>query len=591
MKLKVYQQGGGLIYTPFIPEQWAGQESKSGSGSSGSDDKIDPLDKELINLMKDQNLLPNDIKVIYNRLLQFQRKSRELTATGDYRSVMPGMLQIMQLANVAKTNKDTWDAALNEIRKHNAGSEVAIDSWGRMWVKDSETSQITKIAPGSFDSERYIPLSNSELLYLRQRDPSLAFSDDALNTMITDVVGQKDVQNEIDSIIQNFGKVAKDRFAKGSRIKEIAGDIIDGDIYKIGTKYSKADLNDFSGLLFSELSAPSQNLLRARAAMAGNGVLDYIGKMIFSQTDVEENISYDASASKAVNGNGDDGGSDKLVLSTYEEHLVWGDFDEGKRQLIQPGNSDVAIYAYVQDVGPIKKDNNDFGSANLDKVFTQADSIGTLIDKSNIFFGDHRVTSNEFSRIMYDNQKNMKRVELPIKEDGSIDFSAQQKADQIQEYLKRNGGMVPDELIEEQLEDVPGAYWDRDQKKIKFRNTNVFFVVEAVASSELVSFDTDSPYINKQQEDSSKDYTEMYNNAINSGYANVPSDPKKNPYDNGNTRRRHLYRANLYMPVSGQVIATALYNHERLPVSDYMAGTPTNMARINNDRQTVKSNF
>ena len=151
--------------------------------------------------------------------------------------------------------------------------------------------------------------------------------------------------------------------------------------------------------------------------------------------------------------------------------------------------------------------------------------------------------------------------------------------------------MVPDELIEEQLEDVPGAYWDRDQKKIKFRNTNIFFVVEAVASSELVPFDTDSPYINKQQEDSSKDYTEMYNNAINSGYANVPSDPKKNPYDNGNTRRRHLYRANLYMPVSGQVIATALYNHERLPVSNYMAGTPTNMARINNDRQTVKSNF
>ncbi len=56
--------------------------------------------------MKDQNLLPSDIQMIYNKLIQFQRKSRELMIDGDYRSAMPGMLQIMQLASVAKANKE-----------------------------------------------------------------------------------------------------------------------------------------------------------------------------------------------------------------------------------------------------------------------------------------------------------------------------------------------------------------------------------------------------------------------------------------------------------------------------------------------------
>jgi hypothetical protein len=115
MKLKVYQQGGGLIYTPFIPEQYAdssGRSSKSSSGSDDEDAKLDPLDKELLGLMKDQNLLPSDIQAIYNKLVVFQKKTQKLSemegfgGTGSYRSVMPGMLQIMNLTNQAKNNKE-----------------------------------------------------------------------------------------------------------------------------------------------------------------------------------------------------------------------------------------------------------------------------------------------------------------------------------------------------------------------------------------------------------------------------------------------------------------------------------------------------
>lgn len=588
MKLKVYQQGGGLIYTPFIPEQWAGQESKSGSGSSGSDDKIDPLDKELINLMKDQNLLPNDIKVIYNRLLQFQRKSRELTATGDYRSVMPGMLQIMQLANVAKTNKDTWDAALNEIRKHNAGSEVAIDSWGRMWVKNSETSQITKIAPSSFDSERYIPLSNSELLYLRQRDPGLAFSDDALNTMITDVVGQKDVQNEIDSIIQNFGKVAKDRFAKGSRIKEIAGDIIDGDIYKIETKYSKADLNDFSGLLFSELSAPSQNLLRARAAMAGNGVLDYIGKMIFSQTDVEENISYDASASKAANGGGSGSGSESLTKDTYPERLTTGSNIVAHWEVIQTGESGHKMYAYAQKMGPVLKNGNGIGTVNLDRVLQEFDASG-IIDWAHVTFGDQKLDTIDFPKVVYDGGSQIIRAVLPIKQDGTVDFDAQKKVSDLQDWVNENG-VINDAVIEERVNEIPHARWNREKKLIEFENgySKPFLVVRGIVSSDKVRFDTKSPYIlnmDKGEGDPRKDWLTMYNNAISTG-TSTEGKPK---YDYGKAAGRHLYEGNIYMPITNETIGALIYNDQFFEKDVYR--DIRNQAEVHDKALNFKGNY
>ena len=52
MKLKLYQQGGGLVYTPFIPGmQGTTTTSSSKSNTSDSESKIDALDKELIALM------------------------------------------------------------------------------------------------------------------------------------------------------------------------------------------------------------------------------------------------------------------------------------------------------------------------------------------------------------------------------------------------------------------------------------------------------------------------------------------------------------------------------------------------------------
>ena len=157
MKLKVYQQGGGLIYTPFIPEQaTTGNSTSSKSNSSDDDSKLDPLDKELLSLMKDQNLLPSDINQIFSRLIAFQKKTQRLSDFGDtsYRSVMPGMLQIMQMVSNARYNKAKSDEAIKIMSNQNTGADVALDKYGRMYVQNMD-GEIKHIAPSEYDSEKY----------------------------------------------------------------------------------------------------------------------------------------------------------------------------------------------------------------------------------------------------------------------------------------------------------------------------------------------------------------------------------------------------------------------------------------------------
>lgn len=582
-----------MIYTPFIPEQMVNDYSSSSKSSEdGSGDaKLDPLDKELLSLMNDQNLLPSDINQIFNRLIAFQRRSQNLSAMGDnsYRSVMPGMLQIMQMVSNARNNKTSWDAKLSEIKSHDAGSEVAMDSYGRMWVQDE--NGIKKINPSDFDSEKYTPLSNSQLMSLRQQSSEFAFRDDLFGDTGLDVVGMSDIRQEIDDIIDKFGTIKSAEFQK-QVFKDIASDLQGEGIYKITTKYSKADLNDFSGLLLSQLSASAKHLIRANAAIGGYDPVDYIRSIISSRTDVEVDPQYEASLTKAVGVSGENGGSESLTHDTYAEHLVSGQMlGIPEWTIIQPRTSAMALYAYSEDAGPILKDQRRFDSANLNEIFKQADALGAIVDAQNIYFGDQLLSTEDFPKVVYDNGSNMQRVWLPVKTrlDGhiEIDWEAQRAIQDLQEYYDNNKG-ISDALMEERLEDIPNAYWDKEEKVIKFKNERPFLVVHGWASSDKVRFDTNSEYImhiEKEPGNARKDILQIYNNAIATG---ISTEGKKK-YDYGTATGRHLYEGNIYMPIANSTIGSHIFNYEYRPKSDYV--DVKQQAEASQIKQSGKFNF
>lgn len=564
MKLKVYQQGGGLIYTPFIPGQSIAASGSSSNSSDSEDAKIDPLDKVLMDLMKDQNLLPSDIDAIYRNLIKFQKSTQYLSSSDGYRSVMPGMLKIMNMTSVAKTNKEQWDNSLSEIRKHDAGSEVAMDSYGRIWVSDG--SDIKKIELSEFDPSKYSPLSNSQLLYMRQRNPQLGFSDMFDDTW-TDVVGMDDVRAEIYNIIDNFGSIKSPKYQKQS-MKDIASDLKGDGIFKITEKYSKADLNDFSGLLYNQLSREAKNLINANAKIGGFSTEDFIRSIISSQTDIDIDSSYEASLTKA-NGLGGEGGSgsdgsDSLTKDTYAERLATGQVEPYGWTMIETKNNGNQLYAVTQNYGVPLHDGNPIGVVNFNQFLQNFDASG-IVDWQHITFGDQPLSTIDLQKVVYDGTSPIQRVWLPMKQDGSIDFEAQQELSNLQNWIDENG-IINDAVIEERLREIPNAKWNKDRKIVEFdlSKCKPFLVVKAIVSSDKVRFDPNSPYVWNMEKglgDPRKDWRELYNNVI------TGDDSGKRK---GGSTGRHLYEGNIYMPILSSTIGSMLYNDQQVSKSRYM---------------------
>lgn len=597
MKLKVYQQGGGLIYTPFIPEQSVPQGSKKSSSDDNEDVKLDPLDKELLSLMKDQNLLPSDINMIFNKLIQFQRRTQKLSniagfeGTGSYRSVMPGMLQIMNLVSQAKYNKSADDTVLQKMSAENAGDELALDRYGRMYVKTSD-NKISTIKLSEYDPEKYIPLSNSQLLYLRERDSSLAFDGTILEDL-RNIVGMTSVSKEIDRIIKDFGTKEGQRYLSKDAAKAFLDMNSPDGLYKLTQKGPSKGLREAWDTIWDQLPANMQNLLEARAKISGVTPKDFIADIVLRNTNRTQQIDYDEGASKAAGFGGGNGssGSEKTVKDTYAERLVSGDGLDPEQWLnIMPINTGVVLNAYSQNAGPLVKGGNRLYNTNLQVVLTQADAIGGIVDAQSITFGDQLLNTNDYTNILINNNVNMKRVYLPIRytDDGRItpDFNAQQLLEKVQNRLRTE--QFAEAWINEWLsQNLPQAHYNNQTKKVEFDQQYVrpFLVLNGIAARNRAEFDSDSPYLHHLSGDEGIRLKEEYGRIVTEETINDKVNHKKAPGAN----RWKYYSGNIYLPISGPVVGAALYNDQYFPQETYT--NITQRARANEVRQNMITNF
>lgn len=599
MKLKVYQQGGGLIYTPFIPEQYAdssGRSSKSSSGSDSEDAKLDPLDKELLGLMKDQNLLPSDIQAIYNKLVVFQKKTQKLSemegfgGTGSYRSVMPGMLQIMNLTNQAKNNKEYWDQAVSEIKKHNAGSEIALDAYGRMWVNSEDG--IKKIAPSEFDNEKYSPLSYSQLLYMRRNNPELAFSDSIFGETGMDVIGAADVRKEIDDIIANFGSIKSAEFKK-QVFQDIASDLQGEGIFKITSKYSKADLNDFSGLLYSRLSNEAKHLIKANAAVGGYDPIDYIRSIISSQTDVDVDPNYEASLSKAnalggAGGSGSDGDEKNLTEYNYVENLATGrNFELPKYTTFNPVST-VSLHAAIQNTGSLmRKDGiTPVGPGMVDSIFETVEGLKQISPQYTVTFGDQILDETAQGALMYDGSA-LQRIKLPYKEvngEVTVNWNLVNELEEANKQLQEKGATPG--MIQELIANNPELVYNKNTGMIEAVNSMWFLTFGAMMGHDFVQgLDTNSRYLERMSQDKADFWHRKYEEAAQYGFVNHDKNaPKRtdSPTDKGflgrDWSRTRYYHGNVFIPILNDMAGAVQYYSK----NSHMANAQT---RAMNERE------
>lgn len=191
-----------------------------------------------------------------------------------------------------------------------------------------------------------------------------------------------------------------------------------------------------------------------------------------------------------------------------------------------------------------------------------------MLDWSNATIGDQPITTVDFPKIMYRGGTSIKRVVLPVRPDGKIDFKTQQEVATLKNWIDEEG-ILNETLIKERVSEIDGAYWDSESKTIKFKRFKPFVVMDVVTSSDKVRIDPNSPYVynmDKGPADIRKDWLNTYEDVLTNGYEGKSKD---NKFDFGKTRGRHLYEGVLFIPLISSSLAATIYHDQNVPKSRY----------------------
>lgn len=121
---KVYQSGGVVSYTPFIPNSGTASTASS-SGSTEKQDKITgTLQKEIVDVLK-ENGIQSDVDTFLSQANAFLNKSQHLSSmslfggqSDDYS--MTDLIQVLSMANRVKQNKAYYDTAAERLKEQDA---------------------------------------------------------------------------------------------------------------------------------------------------------------------------------------------------------------------------------------------------------------------------------------------------------------------------------------------------------------------------------------------------------------------------------------------------------------------------------------
>ena len=218
-------QGGGDIsslFTTYRPVQTpqvqapqsmklsnSDKESLSIKSSSKDEDKEDTkgklTEKDLFNMIKDVDGLPNEMKSIITNLKRTMATENLVGVdTGELANTFLSSLYKLKVAN---QNKKRFDESVKEAKENGSLGEAAITLSGGLMVTD-KNGNIKEISLKQYqqDEDSYRLLTNSNLAWLRKYSPKAAFAgtDEAFET-ISNGMGFESFQKLLDTAKINLG--------------------------------------------------------------------------------------------------------------------------------------------------------------------------------------------------------------------------------------------------------------------------------------------------------------------------------------------------------------------------------------------------
>lgn len=610
MKIKSMQVGG-IVYTPFIPNRTQQQQEVKENKSPKEEKIIGTIKKEIIDLLK-ENGLQNDVDNTLNAAMNFLNSSSNLSnfaifggSQSDFS--LAQLTQVQSLVNRTKRNKQQYDSASKVLTEQNAWSDVAIDGRGYMYALDKD-NKLSKIKANEYaeNRDKYQLLDYSSLMHIREQDPNLAYNQSILNDA-NSAIGIETISDYLVGIVKEFGTESETGYIKKlpqsvqNGLQTLIANGPDG-IYKATNETEVKDINNAISYLNDSLNSRMKSTIDAYNAAegkdaTGKGRLKFIYDVITNHTNQKVSVDFDKYATEVITGKG--GSEDKKTVQESLAHAYSTGSGLGSTQTIQitPHNTGATLFAQGRLAGPaVDRDKNIIGTTSLQQLLQEAEPLRVSVDAQSITFGDRLLNPNDYEKIMYDGNTQMYRVWLPSKNVNgrvTVDFEAQQKADELMREIKQHGIKDDDQIRYLVEQNIPNATWDSENKMIRFSSTIPFMTFGGYASGKEFNELSDSKYVWNLSRDEGRKIKDKYNNLMK--YSNIYGDKTETNVGGKTRSNTNFYQGNIYIPVLEGVAGAIIFDRQYAPQSQFTdisakADLNNYLNSINNHTK-VRSNF
>ena len=598
MKIKRYQQGGGVTYLPYV-----GKVAGAASPSTSSSPKSGGLDDTTSGLLA-KNGLPSDHAYFMSKMASLYTND---PLTSDSTSTSTKLLMLHSLANNMMYNKGLSDSAWKEVESTEAGGDVAMSSSGRLYAIDSKGS-IKTISPESYyqNKDKYQLLTNTELLNYRDTNTSAAFNTSILPDL-QNITSMKSIVEYLQNTITKFGitemknKNSALTVQEKNQISNGMQTLIHGNaegVFKITqTTHSKTEVQDVNvalKYLWNTLTTDQKKTIIAHTAAEGKdpskmeNVYSILALALTHHTDTAYDtamdVEYDSSASKGM---GIGGGikAEQQTQWTYLEMVANGKTtaDQWIDLRSNTGKSNIQFIGNPYQV--LDHSGKSVKTESISKMLLDS-QIGQIVDQSSVSFGNKILGVQDKAKVLYDSQSPMYRVNLPYDVEyynntGKYkpDMDAQENFDKFIKWI--NDTNPTQIMITQKMKDLKlnldVVVDDQGRKHYKFKNNKEFIMMTGVTSHRAVNIqDKWKGKLSTDEASYLYDYLDehtKYDEALWNIWGDAAS----------------TYKSAIFMPIMDSALATVGTSGEYIPKS-YKTDIQ-NRTEYNNTINNIPTNF
>lgn len=594
---RIYQSGGVVSYTPFIPN--SGTASTSSSGSTEKQDKITgTLQKEIVDVLK-ENGIQSDVDTFLSQANAFLNKSQHLSSmslfggqSDDYS--MTDLIQVLSMANRVKQNKAYYDTAADRLKEQDAWNEVAVSTDGKIYVYSEEGLRTVSADEFHKNRDKYQALTNSQVLGLREQDSNMAFNSNVLRDM-SGALGLKTITTQLMDTVSKFGTMSRTEYTKntGNAISQSAWDgmqILLGDgpqgYYKATTKSERENVQNALRYLWSSLGTDGQARLRAETAANGldpsRNHYDLLLQTIEHHTDFEQSVDFDKTATEYDPDGDGEGNASSSALGEIP-YLVRIGRGDGQYELVNISmrtdtvmNSG-SMNAWAANMGSmIDKNGNTLGMDSLTNVLAKAEAVKATRSKD-ITFGGQLLNDVEKNFVVYDGVSQLTDIWLPYKNVGgkiTPDFDKLQKYNDFNDWVSKNPNLSKVEKLNEAYKrglDSNEMDYDPNSGMFMFKQSKMklFLSFSAYADNDNIDFTKLTEDLTEEMPNEfGKKYKDVFNNLFEYGKTHRQKSDKKVGLSFDTVRRWDIRKGNVFIPIDSDFLAMHMSMTEYAPKSD-----------------------